>query len=414
MADFNPVLNFTQGLQAGQAQRESQRLNQVRDLQNALAGQASQGGFNPSTNPAFQQLAALDPDAAAKQLATFQALDENRQKAFFLDARQGKRLLESGDMEGFMRLADNRLRLVNQIGGDPSDTVSVLNSVASGDIDGAIQQLSMAEKLGIDAGYLSDPKKLNKSGLASAKTMIFDNGTTAALLPDGTTQVTDPSGKIVSGEERTKVLRRAREEQIGFAQEKARASAAGKVEGEAQTVNIAIDTKRKMIEAVKLAEADAKSRGETLGEVGRLKASMPGLLDVVGQLKELAYVATSTIGGKIFDTAAKELGFGSTKGATASAKFSAIVDNQILPLLKQTFGSAFTESEGERLKRTLGDVDASPEQRVAQLNAFIDGKYREIQNKERELGLPVTPTGSFEEQGKAINVTDLSDDDLFK
>jgi hypothetical protein len=256
----------------------------------------------------------------------------------------------------------------------------------------------MAEKLGIDAGYLSDPNKPNTSGLASAKTMIFDNGTTAALLPDGTTQVTDPSGKIVTGDERTKVLRKAREEQVGFAQEKARATAAGKVEGEAQTVNIAIDTKRKMIEAVKMAEADAESRGETLGELGRLKASMPGLLDVVGQLKELANVATSTIGGKIFDTASKELGFGSTKGATASAKFSAIVDNQILPLLKQTFGAAFTEAEGERLKRTLGDVDATPAQRHAQLEAFIDGKYREIQNKERELGLPVTPPGSFEQE----------------
>lgn len=48
MANFNPVLNFTQGLQAGQDMREAQRQNQIRALQDALAGQASQASFNPS------------------------------------------------------------------------------------------------------------------------------------------------------------------------------------------------------------------------------------------------------------------------------------------------------------------------------------------------------------------------------
>ena len=64
-----------------------------------------------------------------------------------------------------------------------------------------------------------------------------------------------------------------------------------------------------------------------------------------------------------------------------------IVNNQVLPLLKPTFGGAFTVQEGDALKATLGDPDASPEQKVAQLNSFIDAKEREIQTKERELGV---------------------------
>ena len=48
--------------------------------------------------------------------------------------------------------------------------------------------------------------------------------------------------------------------------------------------------------------------------------------------------------------------------------------------------AAFTAAEGEALKATMGDVNASPEQKQAQLDAFIDGKRREIQTSQRELG----------------------------
>lgn len=179
MADFNPVLNFTQGLQAGQGMMESQRQNQIRSLQQALSGQASMGNFNPATNPNFQRLAALDPDIAAKSLATFQTLDQNRQKAFFLDARQAKRMLESGDIEGFKKLANDRLEMVSQLNGDPSDTLSVLDSVVKGDIPSAISQLSMAEQAGIDAGFLEDPRimeaKLAKLAKTEAKSDVEKN-----------------------------------------------------------------------------------------------------------------------------------------------------------------------------------------------------------------------------------------------
>jgi hypothetical protein len=137
--------------------------------------------------------------------------------------------------------------------------------------------------------------------------------------------------------------------------------------------------------AIKDAELTAKKQNEVFTDLNRAKAGLPGLEQVVGKLKELAPIATSTLSGKAFDFAAKELGFGGTKGATARAKFIATIDNQVLPLLRETFGAAFTAAEGDRLRDALADPDASPEAKIAQLEAFIEQKTRNIQTSESEL-----------------------------
>ncbi len=139
-------------------------------------------------------------------------------------------------------------------------------------------------------------------------------------------------------------------------------------------------------EAVKLADEKAKAKGGTITELSKAKAALPGLKESISQLKELAPIATSTLIGRVFDTAVKETGFSSTKGANARAKFIAIINNQVLPLLKQTFGAAFTEKEGETLKATMGDPNSSPAEKAAQLDVFIAQKEQQIQAKKIELG----------------------------
>jgi len=140
--------------------------------------------------------------------------------------------------------------------------------------------------------------------------------------------------------------------------------------------------------AVIAARKEAENRGDVFNELNQAKAALPSLKSAVSQLRELSAVATSTFGGKVFDLAVKETGFGSTKGATAKAKFIAVINNQVLPLLKPTFGAAFTVQEGESLKATMGDPDASPEEKMVQLDAFIDQKLRDIETKEAQLGTP--------------------------
>lgn len=148
--------------------------------------------------------------------------------------------------------------------------------------------------------------------------------------------------------------------------------------------------KPQIAKAVSLARSEAAARGETLTNVKRMKAALPGLNIAVSQLRELAPIATSTFGGRAFDFAVKETGFGSTTGANARAKFIGIVANQVLPLLRQTFGAAFTAQEGESLKAAMADPDASPTQKMVQLDAFIAQKVRDIEAGEIELG---TDTG---------------------
>ena len=149
---------------------------------------------------------------------------------------------------------------------------------------------------------------------------------------------------------------------------------------------IALNWDARIKEKVKEAETKAKAKGEALTELDQMEAALPLLMESIGELRDLAEVATYTTGGKIWDTVVKESGFGSTEGATARAKFIAIVDNQVLPLLKPTFGAAFTVQEGESLKATMGDPDATPEAKMAQLDAFIAQKVRDIRSKKRQIG----------------------------
>lgn len=156
--------------------------------------------------------------------------------------------------------------------------------------------------------------------------------------------------------------------------------------------------------AIKLAEKAAIEQGEVLTDLARAEAGLPGLIAATNNLKELSRVATSTFGGRFFDVIAKESGWGSTKGANARAKYIAIIDNQVLPLLKQTFGAAMTEGEGLRLSNTLGDANASPEQKMLQTEAFIEQKLRDIERLKSQA------SAGAKAEDELINV---SDEDLF-
>ncbi len=229
-----------------------------------------------------------------------------------------------------------------------------------------------------------DEKGEDVFGLVSRQ-IVFDPATetSRAIETPIEGELVTSLGETVSEKRRQEIVAAGLEEE---------AKATGKALGEARTAPLVAKTKSTIETAVKLASKEASAKGETLTDLARAEATLPGLRDTVGQLKELALVATSTIAGRIFDTASKELGFGSTKGANARIKFISIINNQVLPLLRLTFGAAFTEREGETLKATMGDPNVTPIQKIEQLNSFIDQKVRDIQAKQREVGQEVTPT----------------------
>lgn len=118
-------------------------------------------------------------------------------------------------------------------------------------------------------------------------------------------------------------------------------------------------------------------------------AKLPELINTVTELNELGKKATYTEAGKLKDTVVRQSGAGATEGAIARADYMAKVDNQVLPLLRDTFGAAFTQKEGDTLRATLGDVDKSPEEKTALLQSFIDQKVASIQSLQRQTGAPV-------------------------
>lgn len=142
-----------------------------------------------------------------------------------------------------------------------------------------------------------------------------------------------------------------------------------------------------------IAEAKAEGsavgarRGEGRGDLASMESKLPELEATVARLGQLAESATYTFAGQGADFAIKQLGLDAPEGAKARAEYIAMVDNQVLPLLRDTFGAQFTEREGEALRATLGDPNKHPAEKQAVLNAFIRQKYASLESKKRELGM---------------------------
>lgn len=131
--------------------------------------------------------------------------------------------------------------------------------------------------------------------------------------------------------------------------------------------------------------ATGKTDAETKAAFDSLNSKMPGLKQVVTELGELADKATYTVTGRLWDDVVRESGNMPPEGAIARTKYMSMVDNQVLPLLKDVFGAAFTVQEGESLRATLGAPDKSPVEKKAVLEAFIEQKMRDLQGLESRL-----------------------------
>lgn len=126
-------------------------------------------------------------------------------------------------------------------------------------------------------------------------------------------------------------------------------------------------------------KAKGKGKGEAIVDYGSISSKMPGLELVIADLDKLAEKATYTMGGQVVDFGRRQLGMDPREAAVARAEYISKVDNQILPLLRDTFGAQFTQKEGESLKATLGDPNKSPQEKQAVLRSFIEQKRRDVE-----------------------------------
>ena len=433
------VGSASRGLQVGQ------QINQFRDQGKARADKAqtqelTQQILDPNATPeqkgaARQALTALNPAQLANlqkldasQLNNISAREQNRLKSTTIGSQELLNLPQEKRLPALLsRQSDFQQRKAAGEPVDDVDTSEIIAAYQSGDpqqIEIANQLLEQNVQLGEKLGFLSGGEN---SGLASAKTEILSTGASIMALPDRTTEVRNPLGEVVTGQERIDVLDAARKERIARDAERQRAvgdiqteqeitGAGGKEDAK---LNSQLKLKPQVEAEVTKARALAAEQGTLFTDLNQMQAALPSLRNTVGSLRELAPIATSTIGGKIFDTVTKETGFGATKGATARAKFIAIINNQVLPLLKPTFGGSFSIQEGAELKATMGDPNGTPAEKMAQLDAFIEQKVRDVEAKELQLQtLRDAESGQSQTPGQAlpgaVDLTTLSDEQLMQ
>lgn len=161
------------------------------------------------------------------------------------------------------------------------------------------------------------------------------------------------------------------------------------------------------------AKAEGKGRGDALVSLESIRSKMPGLEKVVADLDALAEKATYTLSGQAFNMARKELGFEPTEGAIARTQYQVTVANQILPLLRDTFGAQFTQAEGERLLATLGDPDTTPAEKQATLKAFIEQKRRDVEALAAQAGQVIpAPAPAPAQSGDMPDFSKMTDEEL--
>lgn len=332
--------------------------------------------------PLRQQL--LQDQAAQSQLVTQQTqqqqqvADQDRVIGSIANSYSGvKSLVDSGKFNETADALEANKEVLRQSGvTNFEDSDAAIAAFRSGDakqINAIKQQGEQAIELAKARGLFGDSDEK-----FSATTTSLAGGITVQTTSSGRKVVTDAGGNVLSGDEAVKAIKSAEDAKSQRAVDVTEGKERAKLEVKKELLpSIRADIKR--------AEKDAQSKGEASSELSSAKAAMPGLRTVVNNLKALSSDATFTLAGKGFNAVAKELGF-STKGDTARSAMIAMVDNQVLPLLKPIFGAAFTAAEGDRLRNAFLNPDSTPDSRVASLNAFLEQMERNIETKEREAG----------------------------
>lgn len=316
--------------------------------------------------------------------------DKQRLQSTVIGAAQLKTYLDRDDVEGAHEFLVKRQAALHQRMGsgenvDTQETDYALQKLRTGDIDGLKNDVGAMLAAGSAYGmigsgdntpssvrewqyYNSLPEDKKKEWLIQKRSgsTIDLGGSQMRLGPDG--QPVATYDKTVSPDKQP---------------ENVSAAAAAKVTGTEQGVNEA-----------KLAD---------------IQAAMPRLTQVADKLSQLGKTATYTKAGVAGNEVLRQLGAKVPQGAVDRTEYMAVVDNEVLPLLRQTFGAAFTQKEGEQLKVTLGDPNKTPEEKDAVLRAFIEQKMGEIETLQRRAGqtqtqAPAGPQGGAP-QGNMVKIS---------
>lgn len=164
-----------------------------------------------------------------------QNLDERRKQALIQDSLAVKNALVMGKPDEAVGLLNEREDLIKKLAGDPSDTVQLRQKIESGDMEGALKDVSTVINYAKEAGLMGDPRQVQSSN-------ILPGGLVQVVYKDGSTEIRMPSDDEIAQ------IRDSEERGIDLSarRERARAEARGevKITTEAQILDLARQAKR--------------------------------------------------------------------------------------------------------------------------------------------------------------------------
>jgi hypothetical protein len=235
------------------------------------------------------------------------------------------------------RLAGAFSGLPAAIGARAADAQKQNQNIRLAAMQGAQSEIEAARAAGASRQDTLDKIAIAAMGTAGAArrdraspiSRAYDNGTVLTVVetPDGpVTKVFDPDGVEVLGADRTEILRKAREEQVDFAQSKAAATAEG---------------------------AALVARNQNAIDIGFDAAmALPTLKRAVTLLDEVGTGGWNNV-------AIKAKQFFGVESAN-EGELASLLGKGVLSQLRSTFGAAFTEKEGNRLMAIEARMGANP------------------------------------------------------
>jgi len=400
MADFNPIRNVNEGLALAGNIQQRQQQNQLNSLQQGIGQQIQQGGFSPEGSLDFQQLALLDPARAQVTANTFNQLSDKRRKAYFEDMRSARKMLEAGDGDGFLNLFSNRLEQVERLNGDTQGTRMILDKFAAGDIQGIVSGLKRAEEAGVDLGMLSDTRGGGPVSVQSSK--ILDDGTIISVLKGGQRQVTSPTGEILTGEAAKNSVATSRDQ-------------AHKRKIELKKLDQTI--KRTQQKESLLDDQQKSIQRSNIRRLGELSSTSTGRDSAV---KKATKFKLALENGEVHSGAGRK-GLSFVPGVFTSQgqfdeEFNAFAEVAARQTLKASGETRPTDADVQGMKQAMFGIGRDETVNIQLLNDFITDQH--AQTNELDQLINASKGGSlsnftFTPTNKAINVGELSDEDLF-
>lgn len=224
---------------------------------------------------------------------------------------------------------------------------------------------------------------LSTGGGAAKRTKIYNNGSSFQSRADGSTVFVGPDGQPLQGKARIAGIKAALDSGVVEAGNMSYSKEFNKQTGKIHTVADLTTNKKVAQEAIDNAIA-----------LEDFEANMPKLVDMVSDLGGISSKMANSSAGRMADAAALKGGI-TTDSAKARARYVNRIKSELFPLLRATFGAAFTKPEGDALLITLGDPDSTHEIRQEQLASFIEAKEGELGTLQRKAGKEAAEVSEF-------------------